>query len=265
MARFLQLTDMHVTKPGTLSSSVLDTSAILRNAIDRLLTRQEAISPIDALLVTGDISDDGTAESYAIARAEFERLGLRLLVVPGNHDAREAFRKAFADLPEIPRTGPIDWATQVGDTHVIGLDTLIEGQGGGRLSNQSLSFLSDALNAAGREDVVIAMHHPPLQTNIKFMDAIGLQNTDALAEVLNHAAGRVRVVAGHVHGIFHGQIGQHPVATAPAVCSAFALDQRADAPVGFMSGPTGCAVFDTAKDGTWVAIPLDPAEGPFPF
>ncbi len=265
MARFLHLSDLHAVAPGTLASGVLDTGALLRAAIDRLTEQFEALGPLDAVLVTGDISDDGSHESYALARAELDRIRLPLLVIPGNHDAREPMRAAFSDLPQIPATGLIDWSTEVGDTLAIGLDTLVEGQGGGILRPQSLTHLAEALSVAGPRPVIIALHHPPLRTGIGFMDAIGLESTAGLEQALAAARTDVTVVAGHVHGVHHGRIGRHIVATAPAVCSAFALDRRADAPVGFFTRPTGCALVDTGPGGIWSMVPLDPTGDPYPF
>lgn len=265
MARILQLSDLHVVAPGARASRVLDTPALLRSAIDVLAARLDAIGPIDAVLVTGDISDDGSAESYVIARAELDRLGLPILVVPGNHDRREGLREAFRDFPEIPSAGLIDWVADLGDTRVVGLDTLVEGQGAGLLRSESLDLLSDAIDGAGDRAVVVALHHPPLRTGIRFMDAIGIENLADLAAAVSSRPGTIHFVAGHVHGVFQGRIGHHQVSTAPSLCSAFALDRRKDAPVGFMTGPTGCAVLDTGPGGTWVALPLDHGDGPFEF
>ncbi|MGR3546747.1 MAG: phosphodiesterase [Roseovarius sp.] len=265
MARFLHLTDLHIVPEGLLVSGQLDTARLFRGAVDTLIHRLEAIGPVDAVLVTGDISDDGSAESYRVAREQLGRLGQRLLVVPGNHDEREAFRAAFSDLPEIRPTGQIDWVADIGDTRVIGLDTLIEGQGGGALRDESLVLLSEALSAAGRRQTLVALHHPPLRTGIGFMDAIGLENPDALRSVLDQHDAPVRVLAGHVHGVYHGLLGRHPVVTAPSCCSAFALDVRKEAPVGFLTGPTGCAVIDTGVGGVWTELPLRYGDGPFAF
>jgi Icc protein len=265
MARILQLSDIHVVPPGSHASSVLDTPALLHSAIDKLCERLAAIAPIDAVLVTGDISDDGSPESYALARDELERLNLPLLVIPGNHDRREELRVAFQDLNGMPAAGLIDWAVDFGDTRIIGLDTLIEGRGAGRLRPESLDFLTQALETPDARSIVVALHHPPLQTGIHFMDAIGLENPDDLSARLLSCIKQTRIVAGHVHGIYHSLIGPHPVSTAPAVCSAFALDLREDAPIGFMTGPTGCAVLDTGSEGLWAAMPLDSANGPFDF
>lgn len=265
MARFLHLSDLHLVPEGQLVSGRLDTGRLLSEAVTTLCKRFDAIGPLDAVLVTGDISDDGSAESYMIARRELERLGQRLLVVPGNHDAREALRVAFSDLPEMRPTGLIDWIADIGDTRVIGLDTLIEGKGGGVLRDESLALLSEALAGAGGRQILVALHHPPLRTGIHFMDAIGLENPDALRLVLDRHDAPVRVLAGHVHGVYHGLLGRHPVVTAPSCCSAFALDLRVGAPVGFMTGPTGCALIDMGTGGVWTELPLHYGDGSFPF
>ena len=265
MARFLQLSDLHVVEDGTRASGVLDTRSLLTAAIDRLLTMRAALDPLDAVLVSGDISDDGSAESYAFARVALDRLGLPLHVVPGNHDARAPMRDAFADLDGFPPSGPIDWALEIAGTLVVGLDTLVEGQGGGRLRAESLTLLRTALDRTTSGSVVVMLHHPPIRTGIRFMDAIGLENAEALEAVLAETTRDIMLIAGHVHGVHHGRIGRHRVATAPSTCSAFALDRREGAAVGFLTGPTGCAVIDTADGGTWSAVPLDPADGPFAF
>lgn len=264
MARLLQLTDLHVVAQGALMSGVLDTRALLRRAVDTLIARLPAIGPVDAILLTGDVSDDGSAESYAYARVELARLGLPLLAVPGNHDRREAFRAGFADLAFMPGSDRLDWVSRIGDATVIGLDSLVEGEGGGRLSAASLDRVSEVLGQAGVEPVVIAVHHPPLRTGIQFMDAITLANADALAGRIAGFAGRLWILSGHVHGLYHGWLGGHPVSTALSVCSAFALDRRGNAPVGFMTAPTGAALLDT-ESGLLCMLPLDHGDGPFSF
>ncbi|MDU8945624.1 metallophosphoesterase [Ovoidimarina sediminis] len=265
MAQFLHLTDLHVVAPGKLASGVLDTRSQLCEAIDRLTELRGPLGSLKAALVTGDISDDGSPESYKFARSELERLELPLLVIPGNHDDREAMRAAFADLPVMPKSGLIDWFVDIGEACVVGLDTLVEGQGGGRLRPESLALLRQSLSAAEDRPVIIAMHHPPLCTGIRFMDAIGLENLSDLRSLMAEAQGDITIVSGHVHGVYRGRVGGHTVLTAPATCSAFALDRRIDAPVGFYSGPTGFAVIDTGPEGVWSVLPLSSADGPYPF
>jgi hypothetical protein len=97
------------------------------------------------------------------------------------------------------------------------------------------------------------------------MDAIDLENREDLVSVLADWPSPVRVLAGHVHGVFMGRIGPHSVATAPSTCSLFALDRREVAEVGFLTGPCGFAILDTGQDDTWIALPLNYGDGPFGF
>ncbi len=265
MARFLQLTDLHVVAPGTLCSGVLDTGAILRAGVERILAQMPAIGPLDGVLVTGDISEDGSAASYDLALRELARLGLPVYAVPGNHDSRGAFRAVFGGQAWMPAAGMLDWVVDLPDTRLIGLDTLVEGQGAGRLQPDSLEFLNLALNGAGARAAVVALHHPPLRTGIRFMDNIGLENPEDLAAAIPANCGSVLFVAGHVHGVYLGRIGPHRVVTAPSFCSAFALDRRANARVGFLTGPTGYALLDTGPDESWTAQPLFMGDGPIDF
>jgi 3',5'-cyclic AMP phosphodiesterase CpdA len=265
MARFLHLSDLHVVAPGTVCSGVLDTGAILKAAVDVVLARMPAIGPLDGVLLTGDISDDGRSESYDLAFRELARLDLPVYAVPGNHDHREPLREALRGLAWMPATGPIDWVVDLPDTRLIGLDTLVEGQGAGRLQPKSLGFLTQALKTAGTRAVVVALHHPPLCTGIRFMDAIGLQNLPDLAQAIPPDCPPALFVAGHVHGVYLGRIGAHRVATAPSICSAFALDRRTDARVGFFTGPTGFAILDTGPQDSWTVQMLATGDGPFAF
>ena len=265
MARFLQLSDLHAVPPGTKASGVLDTNALLHKGIDRLLARRDALGPLDAVLVTGDISDDGSAKSYAIARAELDRFGLPLLVLPGNHDRRDSLRAAFSDTLGMPKHGLIDWTVEIGDTMVVGLDTLIDGQGGGELRPESLAHLTRSIEGIGDRHLLIALHHPPMTTGIRFMDRIALKNPNDLAQALAAAPVHTQIIAGHVHGIHVAQIAGHAVMTAPAMCSAFEFDVSPGATVGFHLSPRGCAVVTTGQDQLWSAISLEHADGPFSF
>ncbi|MDD7973257.1 hypothetical protein [Roseinatronobacter alkalisoli] len=73
---------------------MLDTGGILRAAVDRILTQMPAIGPLDGVLITGDISDDGGFGSRILAGAANDRSppmllknspSRRMVVLPGNH------------------------------------------------------------------------------------------------------------------------------------------------------------------------------------
>ncbi|WP_176440383.1 metallophosphoesterase, partial [Boseongicola aestuarii] len=141
MTTILQISDTHIVSEGALVSGRLDTSDALARLVARITGIRDQIGPIDALLVSGDLSDDGSAESYERFKSLIAPLGLPTFVITGNHDARDPMRAAFAK--DLPANGPLNWARPVGDIYMIGLDTLAEGQGAGKLSSDSLSFLQN--------------------------------------------------------------------------------------------------------------------------
>jgi 3',5'-cyclic AMP phosphodiesterase CpdA len=263
MTTILQISDTHIVPEGALVSGRLETAHSLARLVTRITSIRDQIGPIDAVLVSGDLSDDGSAESYDRFKALMAPLDLPLLVIPGNHDAREPMRAAFADL--LPIAGPLDWVRQVGGLTMIGLDTLVEGIGKGTLSAQSLSFLTDALAKAKNASVLLALHHPPFPSGIGFMDDIGLTNRAEFREVIALYQGTLRIVCGHIHSMMVVDCAGHIAISAPSPCSTFAYDLRTDAPVGFMTQEDGCLVHKWDAGFQSVRIGLVAGAGPFPF
>jgi len=263
MTTILQITDTHIVRDGALVSGRLDTAAALGRLVNRIQSTRAQIGTIDAVLVSGDLSDDGSAQSYARFKALLVPLDLPLLLIPGNHDARARMRAAFAN--QFAADGPLDWVKQFGDLKVIGLDTLVEGTGKGTLSTQSLTFLQTALAEAKDMPTLLALHHPPFRSGIGFMDDIGLANSDEFRDVVADHTGPLRIVCGHIHSMMVADVGGHIAISAPSPCSTFSYDLRGDAPVGFNTLEDGCLVHTWDAGFQTIRIGPDSGSGPFPF
>lgn len=265
MTTILQVSDTHIVPEGQLVSARLDTAASLERLVARIAAIKPAIGPVDAILLSGDLSDDGSAESYARLKTLLAPLDLPLFVIPGNHDLRDPMREAFASDAYLPQTSRLNWSTRVGEIDLIGLDTLIEGQGGGVIDAATLNFLEAALEAGEKRPVLLSLHHPPFTTGIGFMDRIGLEGAPELERVLRGCEKEIRIVCGHIHCTMVSTIGSKVALSAPSPCSSFAFDRRADAPVGFYQQADGF-MLHRWKDGFQsVRIPIDAGEGKFPF
>jgi 3',5'-cyclic-AMP phosphodiesterase len=263
MTTILQISDTHIVPKGALVSGRMDTADALARLVARISSIREQIGPIDALLVSGDLSDDGSAESYARFRSLIAPVDLPTYVIPGNHDARDPMRAAFAE--DLPKTGPLNWSRQIGDICLIGLDTLVEGQGAGTLSADSLMFAKNALSRAKDAPVLLALHHPPFNCGIGFMDDIGLTNREELRHLLAEHTGCLRIVCGHIHNMIVKDIAGHVVISAPSPCSTFAYDRRPDAPVGFLTQEDGCLLHLWDAGFQTNRIAPQASSGPFPF
>ena len=265
MTTFLQISDTHVATEKNLVSGRLDTDESLKQLVDRLLDARVQWGSIDAVLATGDISEDGSADSYARFKSLLAPLNLPVYVIPGNHDARESLRQAFQEDGYLPTTGPLNWHQRIGDVNVIGLDTLVEGHGFGRLLPETLQFFETKLLAAQGQPLLVALHHPPFETGIAFMDAIGLQNKGEFEEVIAQAKSEVRIVCGHIHSMMVTNVKGQIAVSSPAPCSNFEFDLREDAMVGFYDRGDGCLLHRWHHGFQTVRINPSPGTGPHPF
>ena len=242
MPRILQITDTHLAASGKLVSNTLDSKSALDDAVADITAALPKLEEIDALLITGDLSDDGSASSYAMLRNALEPLGLPILPIPGNHDLRQPMRAAFDDLDLFAAKGRLNWFKDIGPLRLVGIDTLIEGSGGGVIDQETAEFLNAALAFDG--PVLLAMHHPPFTSGIRFMDEIGLAGTDLLAQSIEGSPADIRIVCGHLHMVTAGSIAGKTAIICPSTCSSFDVDFRPNAPVGFFPGGGGYMVHD---------------------
>ena len=102
----VQLSDLHIGGNENGMDPIPRLEAVIE-AVRSLPNRP------DAVLVSGDLTDDGAAAGYRVAREVLDRLDLPLHVIPGNHDDRARLREAF----DLPGAGDerINYSVEVGD------------------------------------------------------------------------------------------------------------------------------------------------------
>ena len=266
MTQVLQISDTHLVREGALVSSILDTASPLRRLVVRIRELEEEVGALDAIIVSGDVSDDGSDESYDLFKSILRPLDLPIYAVPGNHDQRSSFRAAFLTAGYLPKSGKLNWHQALGHLHIIGLDTLIEGEGGGELDSDTLDFLEAQLRFLHGSPVIVMFHHPPFDTGMAFMDSLGLRNGgQQLKKILSSFIGDLIVVCGHIHRNISTQIGGHAVITAPSVCSSFLYNIHNDAPVGFLKQEGGVLLHRWLDGFKTIRIEPTRGDGPFAF
>jgi 3',5'-cyclic AMP phosphodiesterase CpdA len=243
--RVVHLTDPHLLAPGGRLFG-LDPLARLDEALAHVRRHEPAA---DLLLVTGDLTDRGEEAAYAALKERLAAMPQPALLLLGNHDARDAFRRVFADAGT-DEAGFVQAAVDGADgVSLLALDTLIEGEAGGALDGGRLAWLERRLDERRERAVYLAMHHPPVACGIPGMDAIGLDDADAFWKVLRRAPQVRHVFAGHIHRPFFARRGHVSVSTVPAPAHQVHLQYTAeDAVLG--SHEPGCyGVARLGRDG----------------
>lgn len=237
MTRIIQLSDPHIVPEGELAYGQVETSAPLKSCVETINRILPNIGPIDMVIVTGDLTDYGTAEEYQRFRDIMEPLKIPYRVIPGNHDNVNVMRANFSDHEWMPKSGPINWTAEFTDLALIALDTNIADQDYGNLSDQSLSYLHDKLADLNNKSVIVAIHHPPILTGMKTMDKYNLRDSEKLKGILSEFPGELKLVCGHMHRNITAFFGSVICQISPGTSHCVNMDFREDAPHSLIREP----------------------------
>ena len=259
-----QITDTHIKLPGKLAYRKVDTAAMLERCVQELLALQP---PPDLVLLTGDLVDLGRPEEYAHLKSILAPIKQRIIAIPGNHDERSAMRDAFRSGGYLPPGETfLQFAIDEYPLRIVGLDTLVPGQGGGELCAQRLAWLDRTLAAKPDTPTLVLMHHPPFITGIGHMDKIGLTGRDEFAAIMERHAQVELILCGHLHRTIRAQVGGRPALTCPSPAHQVALDIDPDAPSCFRMEPPGFMLhwWNGGKLISHTAV-IGDYDGPYPF
>lgn len=194
-------------------------------ALDRAVKKLLSLSPMpDLILLTGDCTEHGTQEEYEALSHALAKLPAPVYLVPGNHDRREPMRCVFQHLGYLPSGGPLNYVVESRPVRIVALDTLVEGESHGELSELCLSFLDAALTAEAGVPTLVMLHHPPFSSGLKAMDRISLRNSGAFREIIARHPQVERVLSGHVHRSIQAVVGGTLCQVAPSLLNAVAAD-----------------------------------------
>ncbi|GAB2570401.1 phosphohydrolase [Paractinoplanes abujensis] len=207
--RILHLSDTHLTAAPGPNADGIDSRESLRG----MLADCERLTGLSAVLVTGDIADDGSVSAYADVRALVggfaQARGIPALYTTGNHDERTAFASVLGD--------DLVAATDVDGFRLITLDTLVPGKAYGRLGDDQLAWLRRELSTPAANGTVLAFHHPPIALpGVEVQRELGLLDPEALAEAIRGSDVRL-ILTGHFHLQLFGLLGSVPVWVTPGV------------------------------------------------
>jgi 3',5'-cyclic AMP phosphodiesterase CpdA len=192
-----QISDPHLSLPGGRLFDGYDADA----AFSAVLERVAGFEPRpDIVLLTGDLTENGSAEEYANFNRLIAGFDLPMVAIPGNHDRRAAFAAALAPTGIAIGAAPWFHLTVEGwPLRLIGLDSLGgDGESRGMICSERLKWLAERL-AEDDGPTLLFLHHQPFTTGIPFVDANVCVNGDRLGDLSATHPNTVGVLCGHIH------------------------------------------------------------------
>lgn len=191
-----QITDMHLFADEQQRLLGLPTNHSFQAVIKRLLSLQPQPN---LLLLTGDLSQDGTLKSYKHLRDLLIPLGIPAYWVPGNHDCFSTMQQVlnYAYISSCKAFVRAGWRFLLINSSVLGCEH-------GHLSSETLFWLDSQLGVVGDAlPTVVALHHPPFYVNSNWLDSSKLQNSEELFTILGRYPQVKLVLFGHIHQAFN--------------------------------------------------------------
>ncbi len=222
----LQITDLHILPNEGDELLGADTYSALRLVLENALAEHQP----DAIVATGDLTQDGSDTSYERLRGVLLQTGLPIYALPGNHDSVAGMERCLAG-------GPIrvDPTHEIGGWRLVLLNSQVEGHSHGALDPGQLSLLKGS--AANTDGPVIAcLHHGP---DAPCADpGCHLHDDEALRQLVRDNKNVRVLLGGHTHLAHESRIGGAAFYSTPATCvQAKHLVPRGETPAAdFLSG-----------------------------
>ncbi|MGF1714894.1 3',5'-cyclic-AMP phosphodiesterase [Photobacterium chitinilyticum] len=215
----LQITDTHLfaNEAGSLLGvATKDSFHAVLDAVDT------AARPFDAVVATGDISQDHSELSYQRFCDGISRWPQPCFWLPGNHD----YQPSMSSVLPSPQIKPCQQVLAGDHWQVILLDSQVQGVPHGELSEAQLKMLDQALASHPQRYALVLLHHHPLEAGSAWLDQHKLQNADAFWQVVDKYPQVKAILCGHIHQeldrIHHGV----RVLATPSTCIQFQPDSN---------------------------------------
>jgi len=216
-----QMTDIHVGFAPHEQPEELNLSRF-RATLARLI---DGPNRPDMLVLTGDITDHGDAESFAKTAELLRDCPFPIIPMVGNHDSRAGLLGAFPQA--VPAEGGfLHFVIDGGmGLRIICLDTLEDGRHGGAFCEARAAWLAARLAEAPHAPTLIFMHHPPVAAGIDWMDPA--PNEPWIVRLRSVLAGQNQVQGihcGHLHRQITTRFAGIPLGVTPSVAPLVAMD-----------------------------------------
>lgn len=212
--KLLQITDTHLFEAEDGSLLSVCTNDSFRAVVDAVM--QESFQ-YEAILATGDISQDHSDVSYQRFAQGIESLEQPCYWLPGNHDYKPSMHSVLPSEQIVQAEHVL-----LGDNwQMILLDSQVEGVPHGRLSPQQLDLLDSKLREYPERYALVLLHHHPLLVGSAWLDQHTLKDSQQFWQIIEQHLNVRAILCGHVHQDMQKIRSGATVIATPSTCVQF--------------------------------------------
>jgi Icc protein len=215
--RIIQISDIHLLADTSGALLGVKTQESLE-AVLHLVHQEE--TPPDLILLTGDLSQDGTETSYQRLASMLASIPVPIHFIPGNHDNVKTLNNTFQGDNIFPQKQIIlqNW-------QLILLNSQKPGKVEGFLEQSQFDYLQECLRAYPNHYSVVVFHHQPMPVGSQWLDNVGLKNADEFWKFISNYPQVKHLIFGHVHQEFEQEKQGILCFSPPSTCIQFKRKQ----------------------------------------
>ena len=203
---FIQISDSHIDDEKLVMG--VDSQANLTCVVEHISKQL-----YDALIFSGDLSHNGTINSYIRINEILKPLNNKACILPGNHDNKSNLAKIFDNL--------LLSNFQLNDWEIISIDSVQNEKVSGYLSDQKLQTLINEIKQSRAKYIVLCLHHPVVPMQSSWDDDLSLENSEDFFGAISQFP-RVRaIIWGHAHQSSEFKFGNIKLFSCPSTAVQF--------------------------------------------
>jgi len=241
--KLLQITDTHLFETPEGEQKGVNTCETLRAVVDDVAAHHP---DFDALLLTGDLSQDETPESYELLKRVLQPIrNAPMHAIPGNHDNLQYMEDHLTESERF-RVGT---DAAIGSWRIVMLNSQIPGRVHGEVGREQIARVREVVEST-TGNIIVALHHPPVEVGTAWLDASRCHDGQELLAALASPPVKA-VVCGHVHQRYEGSHQGVAVLATPSTCVQFTPGVEE---FDIDDAAPGYRVFELEHDGRWSSV-----------
>jgi Icc protein len=236
--KIVQLTDLHILPHAGDKMLGIDTEQYFQKT---LAHAHATHGRFDLILLTGDLGQDPSADSYRRICRHLQTYATPCLCLPGNHDDWKLMETELNEGLVSCRKHLLlkNW-------QIIALNSQKPVSPIGLITREELVFLEQTL-AANQMPALLAVHHHCVASQSDWMDTMKIENGEELLAVAEYFPQVKAITCGHLHQEMQTSYKHIAIFAAPASCFQFkpyATEFELD------TLPPGYRIFELFDDGS---------------